>query len=277
MPDKNSLVDLPLNSTSSFGMENMQDENNTSECACSGNISFLDVCDHLLPYEIVMNIFEYLSIHDLARARIISRTICKFINEDEKGVLWHNITRNHTWLFSLFENRGFIAELGKRKHKWMRFLSIFADNVSEWETEPNFQQDISSHMKLFANREEAKVYASSSPTSINLSPLDDKRKKQTLVYLPDSHMNVSCAGSYDIKSNTVKYFEVFVDEKENNWNVGVGLAEKAFLLQKRKFVGFNSQNFGYSSNGFIREFSSKVHKTYQQQGGFPQFGMYFRL
>src|SRR3989338_11541576 len=135
--------------------------------------------------------------------------------------------------------------LQSRKHKWMRFLSIFADNYNEWDRLPNCLANWDD-LKVFSCKDEAKEFEKSS-----VFPVPETNTKQTLLYCGASR-NISCSSTYPIFSKTVKCFQIKVEEKPARSNMGIGLAEKSFLMLERKFIGFNPYNIGCSSNGKAR-------------------------
>ncbi|KAL9644011.1 hypothetical protein ABK040_005479 [Willaertia magna] len=304
--------------SSSTTLQHSNDESNIMELDNTNELTnyfddFIEICDNLIPYHICMHILCFLSIKDLCqKALLLNKTINSFIINDKENILWDNFTSIHGWLRMMINNN-LKDELKRRKRKWMRFLSIFADNYCEFEIdspssslESSGQQQIyNQHLKLFDDKELAFMEAmknskeqlqqtilnnNGQSTTTLLQPTifesfnnnegqEDynsyrkrKIKNQTVLVIGQQNMNVSFCGNYKIQQNTVKYFELNIDEKHPNWNIGIGLSERNFIQLKRKFVGFGSQTFGYSSNGFIREFSSKCQNSYIQSGGFENYG-----
>lgn len=227
------------------------------------------MCGQLIPYDIIMYILRFLDLRNIVMARLLSKKLCQQIEEDRNGILWKHVTKRHEWLSNLY-NKNLILMLNKRKHKWMRFLSIFAENECEWENSPNYHEDVANKLILCSNPFEASEIVQGKTISSTTS------KKYTALMM-DELKNVSCASSYPITCNTVKFFEVTVDKKSLDWNIGIGLAQKDFLLSKRKFVGFNAQNFGYSSNGYMRHYCTRTQSNYVQHAGFPSYGRFWFL
>ncbi|KAG2387651.1 hypothetical protein C9374_001245 [Naegleria lovaniensis] len=223
------------------------------------------MCRQLIPYDIIMYILRFLDLRNITLARLLSKKLCQQIDEDRNGILWRHVTKKQEWLSNL-HCKNLVLELNKRKHKWMRFLSIFSDNECEWENSPNYHEDITNKLLLCTGPTEALDIVQDTKYNITTST-----RKYTALMMDDLK-NVSCASSYPITSNTVKFFEVTIDKKSSTWNIGIGLAQKDFLLSKRKFVGFNAQNFGYSSNGYMRHFCTRTQANYVQHAGFPSYG-----
>ncbi|KAL0484810.1 ssh4 [Acrasis kona] len=195
--------------------------------------------------ELLNAIFTYLTLQDLSRLVSVCSSWHSHIETDKDKSLWIHFSKNHQWSKNLAYDELFQKDLRKYKSGWKRFLSVFADNYCKWISEPCWDEDIKNKLQF-------------SDDGCGVKVIDSE------------NMNVSACASFPIVRNTVKYFEILMTKK-SVWNVAIGVTELSFLQLKRKFCGFNCQNWGYSSNGWCREFCVKTASACFQEPGMENF------
>ncbi|EFC44307.1 predicted protein [Naegleria gruberi] len=209
-----------------------------------------------IPKHMITSILQFLDLKSLVeKGLLINKKFYRVICDDCEGVLWETFcVKQAAWLKPLFNDLK--KSLQTRKHKWMRFMSIFTNNYNQWDNTPNYSPTIDVDFRLYNNSTDAQ--------ETNSQQIEGSSNAcQTVKYLGITK-NTSCSSTYEINSQTVKCFHIRLDCKPSKTNVGLGIAEKSFLLLERKFVGFNPYNAGCSSNGRARHYFPNVQERYSE-------------
>jgi len=167
--------------------------------------------------EVVLRIFSFLDVHCLHVIALVSQT-WKRISED-----------NSLWRAKALEGKPFLQNY---------LLKVFGQSKAPWRT---IYRTLNYPHRWSEEQKAKEIYVTA--------------KGLTAIVMGITRTNLSIQSNRPIYAGAELfwYFEVVVNHKESQWNIGFGITDSQWD-KEIKFIGYDreSYNYGYTSNGKMR-------------------------